>query len=351
MRNFLSRHKLVTRVLKSIVFLAALAMVSWFALTKYFTSQSTHIATVDRNSTAAISADLQAGKPVFLEACKPMCAQQLPEVDAAAQRLEGQVAFYQIDPEAEPDLMATVEQIVGQPIASYPAHIILTKTSRVITGAKSAQQLVDFIVQSTGLQLASPATAPASTGGGSIGAATPVPTYAYKNVTVVTADNLQQELQNVTTPVYIFLCNGHECDVQAEALDIAAGRYVGKIKFIEVDWFENQRFAAAIVRGAQMPLAFPIHVILSADGNILNYAAVVLQDTQIDQFISDAMDRQAQVNTANGTPQATGTPLPAAANTTSTSAAAVPPASSTPINLISTATPAAKSTGIDGGAK
>ena len=116
-----------------------------------------------------------------------------------------------------------------------------------------------------------------------------VPAVTYKNITVVNEQTIQDELANVKTPIYILLCDGHECDVQGATLDTVAGRYVGKIKFIQIDWYENQSITLSLVKGAQMPLAFPIHVIVSADGNILNYAAVVLQDAQIEKFISDAL--------------------------------------------------------------
>lgn len=323
MRDFLKRHKLVTRVIKSIVFLAILGVLGTLVVTSYITSKSTRIGTLDRNSAGAVGAAIQSGTPVFIEICKPVCAQQLPEVEAAAQELEGQVMFVQLDPEAEPELLATLAQVVGQPIATYPAHIVLAKTPRAVSGLKTSKQLVDFIVQAAGLQASTSSTAQP-------GASTPsAQAVTYKNITVVDEQSLQSALTGVTTPVYIFLCDGHECELQAEALDAVAGRYVGKIKFIQINWYENSQITLSLVRAAQMPLAFPIHVLISPDGNILNYAAVLLQDTQIEKFISDGLARGASMGggASPATPSSTGTPLPATATATPVAST---PAASTP---------------------
>jgi hypothetical protein len=309
MKDFLKRHKLLTRAIKSIVFLAILGVLGAVVLTSYISSKSTRIGTLDRNSTGGVSSSIQAGIPVFIEICRPVCAQQLPEVEAAAQELEGRVTFFQLDPESEPELMATLSEIIGQPIATYPAHIVLAKESRAVSGMKTSRQLVDFIVQAAGLQ-ASPAAATAQPG-----AVSTAPAVTYTNITVANEQTFESVLAGVTTPVYIFLCEGHECEIQAEALDAVAGRYAGRIKFIQVNWYENPNVTLSLARAAQMPIAFPIHVLLSPDGAILNYAAVLLQDAQIEQFISDGLARGAAMSAGNNganpsTPSSTRTPLP-----------------------------------------
>ena len=324
MRDFLNRHKLLTRVIKSIVFLAILGVLGTFVLTSYITSKSTRISTLDRNSTGAVSASIQAEIPVFIEICRPVCAQQLPEVEAAAEELEGRVAFFQLDPESEPQLMATLSEIIGQPIAGYPAHIVLAKTPRAISGLKTSRQLVDFIVQTAGLQ-----TAPAATAQPGSVSTPSAPVVTYTNITVVNEQTIESALTGVTTPIYIFLCEGHECELQAEALDAVAGRYVGKIKFIQINWYENPNITLSLVRAAQMPIAFPIHVLVSPDGSILNYAAVLLQDAQIEKFISDGLSRGAATSTGGSganptTPSSTRTPLPS--NITATPVSANPAA-------------------------
>lgn len=310
MSDFLKRHKLLTNVIKSIVFLSLLAALGAVAVTSYFNTQSARIATLDSNSTAGVSKAIQAGIPVFIEACRPLCTEQLPEVEAAALELAGRVEFFQIDPEAQPELMGQLSQIVGQPILSYPAHILLAENPAVLTGAKTARQLVDFIVQSANLQPPSQATNVPSTSN-----STASPAVTYQNITVVNEQNLQQEMAGVTLPVYVFLCEGHECEIQAEALDAVAGRFAGRLKFIQINWYENPNITVRLVRGAQMPLAFPIHVILSPDGAILNYAVSVLQEDQIEGFISDAMANAAAM-AAGGGINAPATVTPAAATST-----------------------------------
>lgn len=326
MGDFFKRHKLVTKIVKSVVFLALLGLLGAYGLTSYLGSHSTGIATLDRNNTAGVSQAIEANIPVFIEACRPMCAEQLPEVEAAAAQLEGQVVFFQIDPEAEPELMATLAQILGRPITAFPAHIVLAETPAVSTGAKTAAQLVAFITQATGLQstTANNSAGADQSGGQPEQSATQVPAYTYQHVTVVTQDTIEQELNGVTIPVYILLCDGHECELQAEALDAVAGRYAGQVKFIQINWYDNPQITLALVRGAQMPLAFPIHVILSPDGSILNYASFVLQEAQIEAFISDAM-ANAQATTAAGASNATVTPAASQPN------AAIPSPTRTPV--------------------
>ncbi len=321
MRGFLKRHTRVTLVIKSIVFLGLLAALGALALNSYVGSQLTRVATLDTNSTAAVQSAIESGTPVFIEACRPMCAMQMPEVESAAAELEGRVAFFQIDPEAQPELMGTLSQIVGQPITTYPAHIVLAENRRLLTGVKSASQLVDFIVQAARLEAPAAPGAPTSTN---------VPAVTYQNITVVTAENIEQELSGVTMPIYILFCDGRECELQAELLDAAAGRFAGRIKFIQMSWFDNFEIAVNIARGAQMPLAFPIHVILGVDGQILNYAPMLLPEAQIDEFIGKALANSAAITAgAGGASQPTVTPAP------TRSSSAVPTA--TPVRQDSTA--------------
>ncbi len=302
MSDFLKRHKRLTLVIKSIVFLGLLAALGAFALNSYVSSQFTRVATLDGNSTGAVQSAIEAGTPVFIEACRPMCAAQLPEVEAAAAELDGRVVFFQIDPETQPELMATLSQIVGQPILTYPAHIVLAESPRLLTGAKTSAQLVDFIVQAAGLQQA---PAPDATN------STSVPPIAYQNITAVTAQNIEQELAGVTTPVYILFCDGRECEIQGQLLDAVAGRFAGRIKFIQMSWFDNFEIVANIASTVQMPLAFPLHVVLSPEGGILNYAPMLLPEAQIEAFIGEALANSAAMTAAaTGAQQPTVTPAP-----------------------------------------
>ncbi len=306
MRDFLKRHRLVTLTIKTIVFLGLLAAIGTFALSSYFDSQSNRIQALDPNSAATVSQALSAGTPVFIEACRPVCELQLPEVEAAQQELEGRVLFFQIDPEAQPDLMAALENILQQPIATYPAHIVLAAQPAMQTGPLSAAQLVDFIAQAAQLQ--------DENSGESTSNSTAQPTINYQNITVVNEQNIEQELAGVTIPVYVFLCDGHECEIQAQALDTVAGRYAGRVKFIQINWFENPNITVGLVRGAQMPLAFPIHVILSPEGTILNYASMVLQEAQLEAFIGDALSMAS--GTAPSVPTSVPTATPARPDST-----------------------------------
>lgn len=321
MSDFLKRHQRLTLVIKSIVFLGLLAALGVFVLNSYTSSQFTRVATLDINSTAAVQSAMEAGTPVFIEACRPMCAAQLPEVEAAAAELEGRVVFFQIDPESQPELMATLSQIVGQPIITYPAHIVLAESPRLLTGAKTSAQLVDFIIQAAGLEQA-PAPDEANS--------TSVPVITYQNIAVVTADTIEQEMVGVTTPVYILFCDGRECEVQGQLLDAVAGRFAGRIKFIQMSWFDNFQIVANIAGSVQAPLAFPLHVILSPDGAILNYAPILLPEAQIDTFIGEALANSAAM-TAGGGGAVQPTPTPASTRTSNV----VP--TSTPVRPESTA--------------
>lgn len=300
MRDFLKRHRLVALTIKTIVFLGLLAAIGTFVLGSYFDSESNRIPALDPNSAATVSQALSAGTPVFIEACRPVCELQLPEVEAAAQELEGRVLFFQIDPEAQPDLMAALENILQQPIATFPAHIVLAAQPALQTGPRSAAQLVDFILQAA--QLQDDGAAPAVN-------STAQPTINYQNISVVNEQTIEQELAGVTIPVYVFLCEGHECEIQAQALDTVAGRYAGRVKFIQINWFENPNITVGLVRGAQMPLAFPIHVILSPEGTILNYASMVLQEAQLEAFITDALSMASGNSPSTPTSVPTATPV------------------------------------------
>ncbi|MBX9948690.1 MAG: hypothetical protein K2Y39_05990, partial [Candidatus Obscuribacterales bacterium] len=189
MKDFLKRHKLLTLVIKSIVFLALLGVLCTYAVTSYLASKSTSIATLDRNSASAASASIQSEIPVFIEICRPVCAQQLPAVEAAAREFAGRVVFYQLDPESEPDLTASVLQIVGQSVNSFPAHIVIAKAPRATTGMKTGSQLVDFISQATGLQ-----AAPSSTALSGATATPSAPSVTYQNITVVDEQSIRTEL-------------------------------------------------------------------------------------------------------------------------------------------------------------
>lgn len=321
MRDFLKRHKRVTLVIKSIVFLGLLAALGAFVLNSYIGSQFTRISTLDMNSTSAVQAAIESNTPVFIEACRPVCQMQLPEVEAAAEELEGRVVFFQIDPEAQPELMATLSQIVGQQITTFPAHIVLAQNPSLLTGMKSSRQLVDYIVQTAGLEQG-PAQGESNS--------TSVPAVTYQNIAVVTAENIEQEMAGVTTPVYILFCDGRECEVQGQLLDAVAGRFAGRIKFIQMSWFDNFQIVANIAGTVEMPLAFPLHVILSPEGAILNYAPVLLPEAQIEAFIGEALANAAAMTAgAVDAPSATVTPAV-------TSAPRVAP-TATPVHSESTA--------------
>ncbi len=167
----------------------------------------------------------------------PDVAAQLPEVEAAAAELDGQVIFFQIDPETQPELMATLSQIVGQQIVTHPAHIVLAENPRLLTGAKTSAQLVDFIVQAAGLELA---PAPDATN------STSIPAVTYQNIAVVSAENIEQEMAGVTTPVYILFAMDVSAKFRVQLLDAVAGRFAGRIKFIQMSWFENFQIVANI---------------------------------------------------------------------------------------------------------